>query len=112
MDRFIDKNNINHIDIGYEELCLYPDVIMKRICEFLDITYDDGMVNPVNSDSHIGLGNGMQTNPQKNSNIRYDYRWLLDGGVNTVYTSMPWVSRYNMRKVYSNLRTLGLYQNH
>ena len=36
IQRFLQKNRVTSLQIGYEELCLYPELIVPRICQFLN----------------------------------------------------------------------------
>ena len=72
--RFLRSNNFNFMTVGYEELTLYPDFMLRKICAFLDVEYEPGMMFPENTKSHIIEGNAARGDSEKRAGIRYDAR--------------------------------------
>lgn len=89
--------------VGYEELCMYPEHIMRRVLDFLDLDFDDRTLDLSNSDGHIGLGNPMRSHPKKSRKLYYDQRWFTDDEINLVYALYPSIKRYNVTRVYENI---------
>ena len=102
IQRFIQKNRITSLQIGYEELCLYPELIVPRICQFLNVSFTDDMLSMRNSKSHIIQGNRMRDRPDKNTDIRYDDRWFSRNEWLPAASFSPHIMRYNRREVYRN----------
>ena len=40
MKQYLLRQNFEFMNVGYEELSLYPDVLLKRICDFIGIKYN------------------------------------------------------------------------
>jgi len=99
--RFFKKYNIQFIQIGYEELCLYPNDILTKICEFLGIQMDTNMLNVNSSKSHIFWGNRMKSQKDKHK-IMYDNRWFSRNRWIIPSILFPFILRYNSKQVYSN----------
>ena len=100
---FLRKNNLKHFQFGYEELCFAPERILKQICDFIEITYEEKMLYPKNSERHILRGNQMRHNPKKLESIKYDHRWVLRSGDfinNCIF--LPFLN-WNVKNVYRNL---------
>jgi len=98
---FFKKNSIPFIQIGYEELCLYPDHILPKICDFLEIQMDDNMLNINNSKSHVFRGNRMRSQKDKHK-LMYDNRWFARNQLILPSALFPFILHYNAKQVYSN----------
>ncbi len=48
---------IKYMNVGYEEFALAPDTILKQICRFLDLEFDEKNLHPELTKSHIINGN-------------------------------------------------------
>jgi hypothetical protein len=60
--------------VKYEELCLAPEDTLRRICDFIGITYDSRMLVMNKHDSHNIAGNPMRFRKGE-TKIRLDDRW-------------------------------------
>ncbi len=102
IQQFLQAQSVASIQVGYEELCLYPSLMIGKICEFLGISMEPGMLTLENSShSHIIRGNRMRHSSEKKS-IRYDNRWFYR--TEWVFPSiiLPHIMRFNRREVYKN----------
>lgn len=75
MQQYLGTNDIKSSQIGYEEICLSPQLSMSLLCCNLDIAFEENMVDLRNTKSHILLGNRMRLSRDKES-IVYDARWF------------------------------------
>lgn len=101
MQQFFAEQNIPTLQIGYEELCLYPHKMTQLICDFLEIPMEAAMLSLKDSHSHVIRGNRMRYQPEK-SNLLYDHRWFLRSEWMLPAMLFPNIMRYNAREVYRN----------
>jgi hypothetical protein len=99
------KWDIPFLTIGYEELALFPEQVLQRICDFIGIAFQKEMLNPQNHKSHIIKGNIMRLDPQKNQQIMYDARWMTSTKLNYIMPLLIPLYRFNRKYVYSNFVT-------
>jgi hypothetical protein len=102
MQEFLNKEKIPIFQLGYEELCLYPEVMIRDICEFLDVEVVDSMFSLLDSSSHSVLGNRMRSQMEKRQRIFYDNRWFSRNDWLLPAVFFPHIMRYNAREVYRN----------
>ena len=97
------KMNLKSLKIGYEELALYPEFTLKKICEHIDINFEEQMMNPANTKSHIISGNIVRADNEKRKKIVYDARWMTSARI--IFSSFFFASffRFNKKLVYSNI---------
>jgi hypothetical protein len=88
--------------MGYEELCLYPELMISKMGKFLGLTFDPEMVSLGASENHIILGNRMRRQPEKRVRIYYDNRWFYDRSWLLPSLLFPRIMQYNAREVYQN----------
>lgn len=97
------KMGIEWFNLGYEELALYPEHSIKKICEFIDVNFEAEMLNPGNTKSHIINGNVVRADSEKKSKIMYDARWLTSAKV-TFWSSFFYLfNKFNKKRVYFNV---------
>lgn len=103
IDSYLNSNNIQSINIGYEELAISTGFIMNSIAEFLglDIPSVKSTLNPM--DSHILFGNKMRLNDKHANSIEYDYQWFTEPKVSIPYLFSSKIRRLNNNWVYSNV---------
>ena len=77
--RFITQAGITSMQMGYEELCLYPELMISKMGTYLGLEFDPQMVSLGASENHIILGNRMRRQPEKQVRIYYDNRWFYSG---------------------------------
>jgi hypothetical protein len=103
IQKFIRKNNIKSIQIGYEELCIYPHLMIRKICDFLDVEPNPSMISLKDSGSHIMRGNRMRYQKSKHQKILYDNRWFSRNEWILTAAILPNIMAYNRKRVYNNL---------
>lgn len=101
MQRFFADRKIQVFQIGYEELCLYPKLMIQRICDFLEEDMELSMLTLKDSQSHIMRGNRMRTQKDK-VEISYDHRWFFRNEWIMPAFLFPNIMRYNAKEVYHN----------
>jgi hypothetical protein len=99
---FLAERSIQHFQLGYEELCLHPDLMIQKICDFLGETPTPSMVALQDSGSHVIRGNRMRSQPEKRQRISYDHRWFQRPEWVLPAALLPNIMEYNAREVYSN----------
>jgi len=104
--KFLIQNNIDYFQLGYEELCFNTIKIIKKICNFIEVEFEDNMLFPYKSKSH-GTGNKMRRMPEKKSRIIYDYAWMFDSSLSYTSTISPHIMKFNTHNVYNNKFNLG-----
>jgi hypothetical protein len=100
-ERFLVANRMPFFRLGYEELCLAPERILPRICEFLDIDYEAAMLVPERSTSHVIRGNRMRHDSRRRV-VSYDPRWLVRREWVLPALLCRRIMRFNRDQVYSN----------
>ena len=102
IDDFIYQNNLEFINISYEDLCLKTENTIARLNKFLnlDIPLEDKI--PERANSHITVGNPSRLNPKIKNEISYDTRWI-EGKPNLLdYLFTRIFFRYIKKKVYNS----------
>lgn len=89
--------------IGYEELAMYPEFILKKICKFLNIDFSKELLVPDNTKSHIINGNISRTDKEKRQGFFYDLRWMTSGRLTLLSSIFAVFNRFNKKLVYSNI---------
>lgn len=97
------KMDIPIITIGYEELCMFPELILKSICSFTGIQYSPAMLSPDKTASHIVLGNIARIDKEKRKSIVYDMRWMTSIRLNLLLPLFLPLMKWNKKTVYSNV---------
>jgi hypothetical protein len=100
--------DIDIFTVGYEELALYPELILKNIADHAGIRYQESMLSPEQSNSHIISGNIARTDPDKKRRFIYDARWLISVRLLLLSPFLILLSRFNKKYVYSNVNRKGL----
>lgn len=96
------KYKIQPFFVGYEEFALYPELMFRKILDFLEIDFNENMLIPAKTQSHIINGNIARTDSKKKQAIKYDFRWLSSWKIN-FWRANPLIFRLNKKLVYSNL---------
>lgn len=91
---YLVNENISHIRVGYEELCLYPRQTVETICEFLGQPYEPSMLALKDSGSHVIRGNRLRNQPGKQE-IAYDHRWFYRKEWIIWTLLFPWIMKFN-----------------
>ncbi|MEX0986572.1 MAG: hypothetical protein WD052_03770 [Bacteroidales bacterium] len=101
----IRKMGIPFLKVGYEELSLYPEHLMKKITRYAAIPYDPSVLTPGNTGSHIISGNVARTDQQKRAAWLYDSRWMLSWRMMLLSPIVTFLHGKNKKYVYSNIMT-------
>lgn len=99
---FLDRQNLEHFLLGYEELSLYPDKTVPLLSNWLEIEYEPRMLELNPQQSHVVHGNRMREQSDKNRSIRYDNRWFYRSEWLWPYLLSPRTRRLNKQLVYHN----------
>jgi len=102
MQRYLRKENIPTFQLGYEELCLYADRIIPKMCEFLGVEPVENMFSPKDSHSHTALGNASRFQTDKRAGLFYNNRWFYETEWLLLAALFRHIMRYNAKEVYSN----------
>ena len=82
---------------------------MLRLYNFLSSeTSNEVVPTPVNSQSHIFLGNHMINDQQKMNAVRYDDRWLSRTDWKAAAWLFPNIMDYNNKHVYARIEELDI----
>jgi len=102
MERFLKKSKVKYMTLGYEELSFYPEIMLKKICNFSGIDFSDKMLKPIQTSSHIIRGNIARADSTKSQHIQYDARWLTSNKLSLLSPLFAPLLNWNKRNVYSN----------
>lgn len=72
--RFMKRIGDRGITVFYEDLCADPRRELERVCRFMDLPFDEGMLRPVDHELHYTHANRLQFLGRGNE-IRLDERW-------------------------------------
>lgn len=101
IDDCVARNSVPALHLGYEEVCLAPEIIMHAVSDFLGVPKEAGSTNFQQSNSHLIIGNRMRVQEEKQT-LGYDHRWFARRDWLLAAMLLPGVLRYNSRVVYSN----------
>ena len=102
LQSFLKENKIPTLQVGYEELCMYPDKIIPRICEFLGEKSEESMQSLATTNgSHVMRGNRMRNRSERRK-IMYDNRWFYRTEWILPSIVFPGIMKFNRREVYHN----------
>ncbi|TVP52319.1 MAG: sulfotransferase [Halomonadaceae bacterium] len=104
-ERFLKRHNMATLTLGYEELALYPEIMLQKVCDFAGIDYTPAMLDVQNSQSHIIRGNNLRADPEKKAKIRYDARWMVSPRLMAWGPLFWFFMAANRRWVYSHFIT-------
>jgi hypothetical protein len=99
--KYLANANLPFMGVGYEELCLAPDHTIPKICQFLDIPFEQRMIELAHSSSHVIRGNRMRHDGNRRK-LRYDPRWLVRNEWMLPALCYPRIMHFNSEQVYSN----------
>ncbi|MHA3771573.1 hypothetical protein ACXR0O_08555 [Verrucomicrobiota bacterium sgz303538] len=101
IDACLTRNHLPVQRVGYEEVCMAPEVIMGAVSGFLGLPAEPGSLTFDQSNSHLIVGNRMREQEEKQT-LRYDHRWFARRDWIPAAVLLPQILRYNTRAVYSN----------
>jgi len=103
---FLKKHNMQYFQLGYEELCLYPNLMIEKICNFLGEEPEPSLLSFLsfdNSRNHIMGGNRMRRQCAKQQ-LSYDNRWFYRNEWLLPALVFPNIMIFNKEQVYRNTR--------
>lgn len=103
---FLKKHNMQYFQLGYEELCLYPNLMIEKICNFLGEEPEPSLLSFLpfdNSRNHIMGGNRMRRQSAKQQ-LSYDNRWFYRNELLLPALVFPNIIIFNKEEVYRNTR--------
>ena len=101
VEQFLRDSTLPTFQLGYEELCLATEPIVREICRFLGLAFEPAMLKLSSSRSHVLRGNRMRRQPEKAA-LTYDHRWFMRRDWLLPSVLCPGIMRYNREHVYSN----------
>lgn len=102
IEQYVKNHNIKALNIGYDELTLSTEYIMKRVYDFISDQHNCGVsLDLSTSDSHIISGNKMRLDQA--DSIQYDYRWFNNWKINLLYSLVPQIRQFNENWVFGNV---------
>jgi hypothetical protein len=109
INRYLKNNQVAHIQVGYDELALNPEMMMNAIEKFLGIKSEIPGLSATLSESHILIGNTRKSDPRRRQGIFYDNRWMYRNEWVRAAAMMPFVMRYNAENVYQTARQKSIW---
>lgn len=110
---FLETHGVDYFPLGYEEFALYPDKMLSRLCRYLGVPYEDSMLIPAGSSSHVIRGNRARSDPDKIQAIRYDPRWMTSTKASLLSFLYFPLHSFNKKAVFSNfLQSRKNYERH
>jgi hypothetical protein len=102
--RVIYRRGIDSFQVGYEEIAFYPDIVIPRLCNFLEVDYSKLMLDIKKSKSHIAAGNRMRLQNKKRQKFLYDNRWFYNNDWLIPSIVFPNIMKFNYREVYRHTK--------
>ena len=106
--KFLMKNKLDYLQIGYDELTINPSTMTEIIFEYLDISEKPTNLSTERSKSHIIIGSVGKSDPKRRSGIYYDARWMYRSDWLNAAVLLRKIMRYNNNQVYRNLRKVSI----
>jgi len=100
--QYLARHKIIFMTVGYEELSLYPELLLRTICDFIGVEYDPIMLQPGNTKSHIIRGNVARGDNEKKKGFFYDARWFTSVKLNMLGPIFLPMAKWNNDNVYSH----------
>jgi hypothetical protein len=103
--KIINRNKIQYLRVGYDELTLSTPFLLEKVMNFLtdhnpmEISFD-----LTRTGSYINSGNDMRHD--QTDSIRSDYRWFNEFKINFCYSLFPGINKFNEEWVYSNVNSI------
>lgn len=101
VEQFLQERGLPTFQLGYEELCLAAEPIVREISSFLGLTFEPAMLELRSSRSHVLRGNRMRRQPEKAA-LTYDHRWFMRRDWLLPSLLCPGIMRFNRDHVYAN----------
>jgi hypothetical protein len=87
--------------LGYEELCMKPEAVTRRLCAFLALDWEPTMLDLSRSRSHVLRGNRMRFKAGS-TGLNYDLRWFTRHEWHWPWLLHPGLRRLNRELVYNH----------
>jgi hypothetical protein len=103
LERYLAREGLERLTVGYEELCFRPESILREACAFLGLPFHESMLRPGLKRAHVLRGNRMRFDRERSSRVDYDARWMARS--RTMWAA-PWflpAMPLNRRLVWSRL---------
>ena len=107
---FLKSHDIDYFSLGYDELGMNPDLMMKKIFDFLGEKIINSDFCSANSQSHILIGNTKKSESTRRQGIFYDNRWMYRNEWLRPAALLPKVMRYNAEEVYKNIKDHSIWE--
>jgi hypothetical protein len=107
---FLKSHDIDYFSLGYDELGMNPDLMMKKIFDFLGEKIINSDFCSANSQSHILIGNTKKSESTRRQGIYYDNRWIYRNEWLRPAALLPKVMRYNAEEVYKNIKDHSIWE--
>ena len=107
---YLERKNISYMSLGYDELGLNPDLMMKKIYAFLGEEIIDPSFCSVNSQSHVLVGNTSKSESERRQGIFYDNRWMYRNEWVLPAALLPKIMKYNAAEVYKNIKDQSMWE--
>lgn len=98
--KYIKEKNLKAAQTSYEKLCFHSEDTVKALCEFLELPYQEKMIQLTDTQHHILFGNPMRLNKQKQMSLSYDSRWLANNEWAVPFALFRKIRRYNKENIY------------
>lgn len=99
--KYIKEKNLSAHQTSYEKLCFHSEDTVKDLCQFLNINYQEKMIQLTDTQHHILFGNPMRLNKQKQMSLSYDSRWLANNDWAVPYALLRKVRKYNKENIFT-----------
>lgn len=100
----LQRLDVAWLQLGYEELCLYPTLSFAKISQFLDDRFSDDVLAFNRAEHHGILINPMKGHKKKLAGVFYDNRWFFNQRQWQLPMLMfPNIMNYNNREVYGHV---------
>lgn len=99
-EKLLLQTNTPYTTVGYDAFCFEIGKTLANVYEAMDlppVCQDEDLSG---SAHHVLFGNPMRLEPCAHAEIRYDSRWFSESGYILPLALMPFIQRYNKRKVY------------
>lgn len=101
--RFLKRNKFNFMTVGYEEVALYPEFLLEKICAFVGLAFDRQMLEPGRTSSHVIRGNRARGDKELMRRFFYDARWLTSTKLSALGSLLFPLMVWNRKNVYGNI---------
>jgi hypothetical protein len=99
----LSKHKFDFITVGLEELSIFPKHVLGKICDHIGIKYEEEMLHPQGSKSHIVRGNIARSDKEKLEQFVYDCRWFTSLRMLILGPLLLPLYCWNLKNVYSNI---------